>query len=61
MTGCKYLVVLSLVFATVGAECPHQQFVQESVCDQCRGWKEVNIAYLDRVRMSYPGICKLIF
>merc|ERR1712106_429343 len=42
MYTCKILLVLVvLVLASVTAECPHQQFLQESVCDECRGWKEV--------------------
>merc|ERR1712106_178093 len=37
-------MMLLLAFLSVSsayAECPHAEFVESSVCDGCRGWKEV--------------------
>eukprot|EP00091_Calanus_sinicus_P022646 TRINITY_DN7279_c0_g1_i3.p1 TRINITY_DN7279_c0_g1~~TRINITY_DN7279_c0_g1_i3.p1 ORF type:complete len:175 (-),score=57.41 TRINITY_DN7279_c0_g1_i3:145-606(-) len=37
----RLLVLLLSFILSVHGECPHQDFIQQHVCDTCRGWKEV--------------------
>merc|ERR1712142_1079704 len=34
-------LIASIVLTIVLGECPHPQFEETSVCNACRGWKEV--------------------
>ena len=39
-----YPVTILLSCIAIGevlGDCPHSQFIQNSICDDCRGWKEV--------------------
>ena len=38
----RYLLIFSVLVAL--SECPHETFVENNICDSCRGWKEVSIS-----------------
>ena len=33
--------ISSLLIASALAECPHEDFLKNNICDTCRGWREV--------------------
>ena len=35
-------ITLNICPGLVAAECPHQDFVENNLCETCRGWREVN-------------------
>ena len=37
------ILLSCLVIGVVLGDCPHSKFIQNSICDDCRGWKEVSL------------------
>jgi len=37
----RSLIVLFLTIGTTLGDCPHEDFLKNNICDNCRGWKEV--------------------
>ena len=55
------ILLSCIVIGEVLGDCPHSQFIQNSICDDCRGWKEVRniVRFFLHILFSHiPFLCK---